>query len=86
MDDVKSVRGPNAHAAFRLGTIAAGVVGLGFTGVLYWLGVLTMVEAGYTVVLVLPVYLVFAATLLSVWLGFDRDPTDLRPVTREKRS
>jgi len=32
------------------------------------------------------VYLVFAATALSVWLGYNKDATSLRPVYRKKDS
>jgi hypothetical protein len=38
----------------------------------------------YLLVLVFPVYLVLAASALNVWLGYGRDVTDLRPVTRSE--
>lgn len=66
--------------------ISGGVVGLVVLGFSYWSGVLTLIHTGYALFAVFPVYLVFVASALSVWLGFDADATDLRPVYREKRS
>jgi hypothetical protein len=60
------------------------VVGLAVVGLLYWLGSLGPVMAGYTLLVLFPVYLVFVAVLLSRWLGYDKDATALRPVTRPK--
>ena len=37
---------------------------------------------GYVLVLLFPVYLLVVAVALSVWLGYDKDATDLRPVYR----
>lgn len=85
MSDLKIAAGPGALSAFRLGMQAAAVAGLASIGYLYWTAVLTPVLAGFVLLLVFPVYLVFAASALSVWLGFDKDATDLRPVYREKR-
>jgi len=76
--------GPSAGAAFRLGVAAAAVAGLGVVGFCYWFGLLDPVALGYLLVLVFPLYLVFAASALSVWLGYDKDATDLRPVSRER--
>lgn len=75
--------GPVAAHAFRLGMIAAGVVGLVAIGLSYWLGQLTLPLAGYAVLVLFPVYLVLVASVLSVWLGYDKDVTSLRPVYRE---
>lgn len=85
MSELKITPGPGARSAFRLGMQAAAVAGLASIGYLYWTAVLTPVLAGFVLLLVFPVYLVFAASALSVWLGFDKDATDLRPVYREKR-
>jgi len=84
METIKKEPGPNAHAAFRLGMVAAAVVMLVAVGSLYAFGYLTGAQFGYTVVLLFPVYLVFAASALSVWLGFDKDATDLQPVSRKR--
>jgi hypothetical protein len=35
------------------------------------------------VLVLFPVYLVFVASVLSVWLGYDKDTTSLRPVYRK---
>jgi|GEM_PF-570842 len=84
MTTLKVVPGANAHHAFRLGIVAAAIVGLVGVGALYWAGILTPTLVGFTLVLCFPVYLVFAASVLSVWLGFDKDATDLKPVYRER--
>lgn len=85
MDDTpKTGPGPVARDAFRLGMVTAATVGLVAVGALYWAGTLTPPLLGFTLVLCYPVYLVLAASVLSVWLGYDKDATDLRPVYRER--
>lgn len=86
MDTIHLSPGPAAAQAFRLGIVASAVGGLGGIATLYWLGVLTPLFAGYVLILLFPVYLVFAATALSVWLGYNKDTTSLRPVYRKKDS
>lgn len=76
--------GPAADHAFRLGIAAAAIVGLAGIGLLYWSGNMGSLVTGYLVVSLYPVYLVFAAVVLSVWLGYDKDATALRPVYREE--
>jgi hypothetical protein len=78
--------GPAADHAFRLGIIAAAIIGLAAIGLLYWTGSVSSIITGYVVVTLYPVYLIFAAVVLSVWLGYDKDATALRPVTREETS
>lgn len=84
MVELKIAPGPGAASAFRFGMQAAAVAALSAIGSLYWFGVLTPVLVGFTLLLVFPVYLVFVASALSVWLGYDKDASDLRPVYREK--
>lgn len=84
MRELKTKPGPDAGSAFRLGLKAAAIAGLAGVGLLYWLGAITLVLAGYMLLVLFPVYLVFVATVLSVWLGYDKDASDLRPVYREK--
>jgi len=86
MDTIHLSPGPAAAQAFRLGIVASAVGGLTGIATLYWLGVLSPLFAGYVLVLLFPVYLVFVATALSVWLGYNKDTTSLRPVYREKGS
>jgi hypothetical protein len=74
--------GPAARSAFRLGMLTAIVVGLATVGACYLWGVLTTTTALYTLFALFPVYLVLVASVLSVWLGYDKDVTDLRPVYR----
>jgi hypothetical protein len=73
-----------AADAFRLGMLTGAVVGLCVIGVAYWVGELTLLQTAAAVVLCFPVYLVFVASLLSVWLGYDKDATALRPVYRSR--
>ena len=80
---LKTSPGPAAEQAFRTGMIAAALVGLVGICVSYWMGMLALTLAGYMLVVLFPVYLVVAASLLSVWLGYDTDATDLRPVYRK---
>lgn len=75
--------GPAAAAAFRFGMIAAAVAGLAVITGLYWLGTLPLPAVAYAVVFLFPVYLVVAAAALSVWLGYSKDVTALRPVKRD---
>lgn len=84
MAELKMVPGPGAASAFRFGMQAAAVAALSVIGTLYWFGILTPVLIGFTLLLVFPVYLVFVASALSVWLGYNKDASDLRPVYREK--
>lgn len=86
MDTIHLSPGPAAAQAFRLGIVASAVGGLAGIATLYWFDILTPLLAGYALVLLFPVYLVFAATVLSVWLGYNKDATALRPVYREKGS
>ncbi|GCF15309.1 hypothetical protein Harman_32440 [Haloarcula mannanilytica] len=86
MDTIHLSPGPDAAQAYRLGIITSAVAGLTGIVTLYWLGVLAPIFAGYALVLLFPVYMVFAATALSVWLGYNKDATSLRPVYREKGS
>jgi hypothetical protein len=76
--------GPAAADAFRLGMILGGVVGLAGIGLLYWVGTVTPLLAVYVLLAIFPVYLVAVAVALSLWLGYDKDATALRPVYRPK--
>jgi hypothetical protein len=76
--------GPDARIAFRTGILVAAVVGLTLLAVGYRLGVLEPLMAAYAAIALFPVYLVLVASVLSVWLGYDKDATDLRPVSRSR--
>jgi len=84
MEDERPPPGPDAARAYRLGMIAGAVLGLLTAGALYWTGVLTPLALGYVVVALFPVYLIVVAVVLSVWLGYDKDATSLRPVYKAK--
>lgn len=82
MTTLKRTPGPAARSAFRLGMLTAGVVGFATLGAGYLSGALTAAMALYALFALFPIYLVVAASALSVWLGYDKDVTDLRPVYR----
>ncbi|WP_251342548.1 hypothetical protein [Haloplanus halophilus] len=76
--------GPAARSAFRFGVLVAAVAGLSVLAWLYRSGALAPAAAVYVTIALFPVYLLVVASVLSVWLGYDRDPTDLRPVYRSR--
>jgi hypothetical protein len=78
--------GPAADRAFRLGIIAAVIIGAVGLGLLYRLTDTAAILVGYAAVALFPLYLVGAAAVLSVWLGYDKDATALRPVYRDRES
>lgn len=82
MPTLKHTPGPAARSAFRLGVLTAIVVGLAALGALYLQDVLTVMTALYSLIALFPVYLILVAAALSVWLGYSKDATDLRPVYR----
>lgn len=73
---------PVGESTFRLGIKAATLGGCGSIFVAYELGVLSLTDSVHVVMLVLlfPIYLLFVAMVLSLWLGDDPDERDLRPV------
>jgi hypothetical protein len=85
MADTSRSPGPIAEQAFENGFKAAILGGLLGIGSLYWTDVLSTANGLHTTltVVLFPVYLVFAATALGVWLGFATDGSDLHHVTRE---
>lgn len=80
--------GPIADRTFEKGFQIATLGGLAGLGILYWKGPLSIFSGIHvTITLSLfPVYLVFVAVLLGVWLGYDADETDLRPATEDFES
>lgn len=83
---IRTSPGPDAARAFRLGILASIIIGLTGIALLYLTRDLPLLFAGYVLVLLFPIYLVFAATALSVWLGYDKDMTPLPPVYRQKEA
>jgi len=84
MGSLTNTPGPVARSAFKIGMLAAALLGLGGAAGLYWIGLVDLVLLGYTLALVFPLYLVLAASVINVWLGYGKDATDLRPVYRSK--
>lgn len=68
--------GPDADAAFTLGSAASVVLTLLGIAVLFWSGSLTFLGAVAFLVLGLPAVFVVTSCLLAVWLGYDRDAMD----------
>jgi hypothetical protein len=85
MADTSRSPGPIAERAFESGFKAAILGGIVGIGSLYWTDVLSTANGLHTTltVVLFPVYLIFAATALGVWLGFATDGSDLHRVTRE---
>ena len=80
--------GPISDRTFDLGLKLGAAGGVAFVALLYWAGVLSVMDPVHaTVTLVLfPVYVLAIAVLLGLWLGYDTDETDLRPVRAEDGS
>ena len=83
MNIASKTPGPAAAHAFQLGLRAGAIFGIAVIGTLYWFGVIELLFAGYALLLLFPVYLIFVAAALSVWLGYDKDATALRPVYKQ---
>ena len=86
MKDVRRSPGHAAAGAFRLGMVCAAVCGLSVFG-LYW--ATTSIEphvAGAAFLATYPVYLLVAAAVLSRWLGYTKDTSALRRVTRPRNA
>ena len=86
MGSLTNTPGPVAHSAFRTGLIAAAVVGLAGVGSLYLFGLIDLILLGYLAAVAFPIYMVLAASVINVWLGYGKDATDLRPVYRERNT
>jgi len=76
--------GPLADEAFERGFRWAALLGVAGAGLLFFSGTLSPLDGFHLllVVTLFPVYLVFVSVVLGVWLGYDTDATDLRPVDR----
>lgn len=86
MGKIKTSPGPAADQAFRLGILASLAAGGVVLGILYWIGLISLPIIGYILLSLLPVYLILVASVLSVWLGYSKDISALRPVYKEKNS
>ncbi len=77
MSAIRRSPGPAAAEAFTLGiaTTLTGVVAA--VVALVWFDVLTLAGAFASLLMGLPLAALFAACLLSVWLGYDKDATDV---------
>jgi len=77
MSSLHHVPGPAADDAFRFGLTVAAVGGLSLLAVLVWVGSVTLLGAALVALFCLPVLLVAAACVLSVWLGYDKRAVDV---------
>ena len=88
MSDPTISPGPIADQLFTRGVQLATIGGvLGLLG-LHWTEVFSLFEPVSIVLILLlfPVYLFLVTMLLSVWLGYDTDETNLRAVNAETES
>lgn len=84
MHEERPPPGPDAARAYRFGMLTGGILGLVVVAALYRVGALTPLTLGYVMIALFPVYLIAVATVLSVWLGYDKDASSLRPVYKAK--
>jgi len=77
--------GQIADHTFDTGFGIAAVVGVFGSLILFGHGVLSVTNPMHvaTLVLLFPVYLLFVAVALGVWLGYETDETDLERVKRD---
>lgn len=73
----------DADHAFRLGVYAASGLAFGFVAVLVENGSLDGLQVGIALVTGFPIYLVVVSIVLSAWLRYDREVTDLQPASRD---
>jgi len=75
--------GPIADRVFDTGFRIAVILGAVGSAGLFWFGVLSVTNGVHvaSVLLLYPVYLLFAAVALGIWLGYETDETDLERVT-----
>ena len=78
--------GPIADRVYRFGFRVATVGGLAALGAGFALGHLTLPTLVFVLMTLFPVYLLFVAVALALWLGYDTDRTDLQPVTEDGES
>jgi hypothetical protein len=76
MDTVHHSPGEAAEQAFTLGLVAAMVLGVAGVVFLLWVRILTVMTAVLASVIGLPILLIIASCLLSVWLGYNRNALD----------
>lgn len=68
--------GPDADAAFRLGSVASVVLTILVVSLSFWSGNVTLPSAITLFVLGLPAVFVVTSCLLASWLGYDKDAID----------
>ncbi|MFC6836743.1 hypothetical protein [Halomarina ordinaria] len=76
MGATRHTPGPDADAAFRLGLLATTALAFGGVGLLLITGQVDLLAAVLTFVFGLPLLLLVVACLLSIWLGYTKEPVD----------
>ncbi|QAU14002.1 hypothetical protein EKH57_15510 [Halorubrum sp. BOL3-1] len=80
--------GPISDRTFEFGLRTGVAGGIACVALLYWTGVVSLTNPVHTTVtlVLFPVYVLSVAVLLGLWLGYDTDETNLKPVTVEDGS
>lgn len=83
MADDRRSPGPIADHVFDTGFRAAALLGVLGSVILFWFGPLSVTNGFHVSVTVLlyPVYLLFVAVLLGLWLGYQTDERNLERTT-----
>lgn len=86
MSEKKISPGPIAERTFEVGLKIAAAAGVAAATACFLVGPLSVSDGVHVAVTVLlfPVYLLSAATLLGIWLGYDTDASNLERVTKEE--
>ena len=84
MTKTKKTPGPIADQTFDSGFKTAAIGGVAVLVALFLTGRLSLIDGAHLLyaLVLFPVYLLIVATVLGVWLGYDTDATNLKPVTR----
>ncbi|WP_254537022.1 hypothetical protein [Halomarina litorea] len=82
MSTLHHAPGPDADAAFRLGLAVATTGALAALALSVWAGSVTLLGATLFALFGLPVLLVVVASVLSVWLGYDKRAVDVTVASR----
>jgi hypothetical protein len=77
MTTLRHSPGPAAAEAFTFGIATAATVTLAGVWSLFSVGVLTLFDVIFVVVVGLPMVLLVVSCLLSAWLGYDKDAYDV---------
>lgn len=85
MDKPGATPGPISDKTYEQGLRIAAAVGLAAVVAVFWVGPLSPSEPGHVLMIaaLFPIYLLFVAVGLGVWLGYTTDERNLRRVTED---